>query len=307
MRYSPFRKIVRKTWRKTRFRELTVQQQLLLLYLWTGPEAINPGFYYIGVPTIADDLPFSEKTVRSSLKSLEAQGWFRYDSRAKVIFFPKWADYDRPKNPSVVISYLNHVKDLPDTELKGEFLKTLMPYLQQFNVSLSEELGGLCGHKPESIPAQSEHKSESMRATLIHSYSDTLSSVVRPYSSLSDKELDNENPEHHGEILQRLLDYYNERLSDIDERTFCRNVLTRSEIDDFEACLRQGADLQKCRAAIDGCLGCKYSRENHQLKFGTIFKPDRVGRYIALAKKPEVDDSGKEIIKQKEPQGTLYG
>jgi hypothetical protein len=294
---------VRKTWRKTRFRELTVQQQLLLLYLWTGPEVINPGVYYIGVPTIADDLPFSEKSVRSSLKSLEAQGWFRYDSRAKVIFFPKWADYDRPKNQSVIISYLNHVKDLPDTELKGEFLKTLMPYLQQFSVSLPEELVGLCGHKPESMPAQSEHKSESMRATLIHSYSDALSNAVRPYSSLSEEELDNENPEHRGEILQRVLDYYNERLKDIGERTFCRDVLTRDEIGDFEGCLRQGVDSGECKTAIDGCFACKYNRENRQLKFGTIFKPDRIGRYVALAKKPEVDDAGDEIAKRAEHHG----
>lgn len=141
-----YRKVVRKTWRKQNYRALPDSLKILLLYLWTGPDATNPGLYYISVGTISDDLEIPVETVRERLGILSQDGWLYYDADARVVFLPKWDKFDPPENGNVCKSFKSHVAELPDTELTGYFLTTLKPYCERFNIPLDE---GLCIPLPE--------------------------------------------------------------------------------------------------------------------------------------------------------------
>lgn len=142
-----YRKIVRKTWRRKRFRDLPDLDKLILLYLWTSPESANPGIYYISIVTVADDLRNDSRMIRESFERLIRRGWFMYDFDERVIFFPKWADYDPPHNKNVVISYAKRVNDLPITKLTSYYLWTLKPFLECYGIVL-ENLTGII---PESF------------------------------------------------------------------------------------------------------------------------------------------------------------
>ncbi len=94
--------------------------------------------------------------------------------------------------------------------------------------------------------------------------------------------------------LSQVLDYYNLRLKEISETSFCRDVLTANETKEFHDCLKDRSVENMCHA-IDGCFGCTHNRQGKHLAFGTIFKPEKIGRYIALVDNPEVDDKGNEL------------
>jgi len=146
---TPYGRIVRKTWRKDKFKKLPRDLKLLLLYLWTHPEGKNPGIAIINVATIVSDLEsidpescdpatYNEvvRCVRGRLEELITQGWFKYDWKTKVVFLPKWADYQQPQNKNVVTSFLNYALDLPKCELVTEFLESLRPFADKFEVEI---------------------------------------------------------------------------------------------------------------------------------------------------------------------------
>lgn len=57
-----YRRFVRKTWRKPRYRALLKDDPvkgLMLAYLWTGPDSHTPGIYYITPGTIAREKALS--------------------------------------------------------------------------------------------------------------------------------------------------------------------------------------------------------------------------------------------------------
>mgnify|MGYP001163214697 CR=1 FL=1 len=147
-----YRKVVRKTWRKRKFRDLNGDLKLILLYLWTSPDSTNPGIYYISIPTVADDLGHHADMVTASFHALIKDGWFMYDFEERVIFFPKWSEYDPPFNDSVVKSYISWAKELPKTVLTNYYLWTLKPYSDQYGITLPHDDGMMPALCPPSCP-----------------------------------------------------------------------------------------------------------------------------------------------------------
>ncbi|MEE9401635.1 MAG: hypothetical protein V3V47_00400 [Desulfobacteria bacterium] len=112
--------------------------KLFLLYLWTAPDANMPGLYYISPGTIADDLETDTDTIRERLRNGSGNGWFNYDEKARLIFFPKWTNYDPPPNKNTVTSYTRQLLDLPESALRDCYARTLEPYIKRYAVPLSK-------------------------------------------------------------------------------------------------------------------------------------------------------------------------
>jgi len=130
--------------------------QRFLLYLWTSPESDTPGIYYISIPTIADDLGISIRMVEQRLRYGIKEGWLMYDFECRIIFFPKWFEYDPPSNANTVISYKNKARDLPESNLIPLYLKTLIPYAIRYNVPIGEAYT-----QPVGTPSpEQEHEQE---------------------------------------------------------------------------------------------------------------------------------------------------
>ena len=131
---SIYRKIVRKTWRRSRFQNLPSEIKLFLMYLWTGPDAATPGLYYISKPVISDDLGIGIRTVSERLRYCMDNGWIKYDEDTRFIFFPRWDRYDPPPNENTVKYYKRYALDAPDCRVKTLFLNTLRPYMERFGI-----------------------------------------------------------------------------------------------------------------------------------------------------------------------------
>lgn len=152
LQLSPYRKIVKKTWRKPRFRKLEPLLQRVLMYLWTGPENDHPGLYYITYSTVADDLATDVETVKEWFAKLIKDDWFEYDEEARLIFFPKWWEYDPPANGNVVIGAYRYAADCPTSPLKFRFCTDLVTYAQRFNITLDQCF-------PEGLPDDFRNRS----------------------------------------------------------------------------------------------------------------------------------------------------
>jgi len=311
-------------------------KKMILLYLWSGPPAINPGIYLLSIPQMADDLDIPEKTGARHFRDLANGGWFVYDLQSRLVFFPKWCDYDVPRNVNTIKSFVHHCKELPPSSLILRFVETLRPYANQHGIDVDAELAEqiencsgteseLLGNKTVVIPAtvsseqlavNSEQREKVGSGTNGGSNTTrqpneeraSLSPSPSEFSSLKDEELDTKKPKHFAEILKRTLARYNKRIQDIKPPGRPILQLSTNAIETFMACLRQGEfavpDLFK---AIDGCLSSKWHRERgSRMTFGVIFKDaDAVNGLILSADKPEIDDLG-EPIRKTVDQG-IYG
>lgn len=133
--------IVRKTWRSMRFRTKSQFEKLLLAYLWSCPAGETcASIFYLSIPTIADDLETDTETVSQTVRQLVSEGWFEYDDKARVFFFPKQVEYDKPENPNTLKAFIKRTLELPETPLLAKFYQQLKPFVEQFGKQLPEQL-----------------------------------------------------------------------------------------------------------------------------------------------------------------------
>lgn len=139
--FAAYGRVIRKTWRSVKFRKLDDLSKLVLLYLWTcQPGESSSSIFYIGFGTIADDLGKPLEMVTECLSALEADGWFRYDHEARVVFLPRQLGYDPPTNPNQLMSFITRTRELPDTPLVAEYYQQLEPYVERFGEALPKAL-----------------------------------------------------------------------------------------------------------------------------------------------------------------------
>lgn len=100
------------------------------------------------------------------------------------------------------------------------------------------------------------------------------------------------------EIFNQLLEYYNQRVTEIGKSTLRLLVLDGKPRVNLSACLQQKPfTLEELKKAVDGCLSSKWRRERpERMMFSAIFKDaETVSSFIEAAKQPQVDDKGNDI------------
>ena len=151
----PYGKIIRRTWRRENFKELGPIRRDLLSYLWTGPEGAGiPALYFITYGTMANDLGYSEKKIKSLLSDVIAAGFCKYDAKASIVFFPKQIKLDEPDHANVVIGWLKRMAELPESHLKNEFLECLQPYIAQWDITVEKYYKGSLKALLPTLPPQ---------------------------------------------------------------------------------------------------------------------------------------------------------
>ncbi|RJX21818.1 MAG: helix-turn-helix domain-containing protein [Ammonifex sp.] len=159
-RDNRFGKVLRRTWRRENFKELSITEKLILNYLWSHPDADNPALIYCPPEVAADDLGLDVRTVKKHLKKLtksqdfsqdslkpkstngagsDANGaeigasslhglqrWWAYlDKRLHLIYLPKAFELFPPYNLSVVVCYEKAADKFPNCPLKSLYLAQL--------------------------------------------------------------------------------------------------------------------------------------------------------------------------------------
>lgn len=147
---TPYGKIVKKTWRKERFKNLSDQAKLLLCYLWSHPDGHSPAIIPVSFDVWSFDLNWKLKVGPQVFSKICSQGWVIFDKKTRMCYFPKWFDYTPPTNPPAVVWHLKYIMDLQPSVLVEKYLQSLQPFMDKFGITYSEANGVQHGVQPKA-------------------------------------------------------------------------------------------------------------------------------------------------------------
>jgi hypothetical protein len=91
-----YRKIFVRIWSNKEFQALTRDQQVVALYLLTGPQSNRIGLYRLSLGSAGEDLCMAPDVVLEHITAIcRAFGW-QYDSVNRVFWIPSWWSYNQP-------------------------------------------------------------------------------------------------------------------------------------------------------------------------------------------------------------------
>jgi len=127
-----------RTWVSADFKGLSQDGQLLWLFFLCGPiKTPLPGFYSVGVGACLDHLRWDSEKFHYAFKELQDRGMLLFDDDHNVICLPKWAKYNRPpSNPNVMKSWLSLLENIPDCELKTNYIDGLSDVVRHLEPSI---------------------------------------------------------------------------------------------------------------------------------------------------------------------------
>lgn len=128
---AKFRQVACRVWDVMRMRGYSNAEKCLWLYLLTGPESHFTGIYSLGIASISEILYTDRRTVRKMLATFEGAGRIRFDENARLVLIPRWFKWKPLENPNQAIAAAVHVKSLPDSPLKGEWVACAKRYLKE--------------------------------------------------------------------------------------------------------------------------------------------------------------------------------
>jgi uncharacterized phage protein (TIGR02220 family) len=102
-RYS---KVSNRLWRDARFRALSKPQRLLWLYLLTGTNTNQIGLYSLPLGLVVEDMGDKPAAIRRDLDAIAASRMIYYDADERLVWIPRWLDYNSPNGDNVRKSFL---------------------------------------------------------------------------------------------------------------------------------------------------------------------------------------------------------
>lgn len=133
----PYGVIVRRTWRRKNFQQLSVEERLLLLYFWSSPLADgSPCIFLAPIPAISGDVLIKPRKIVQLLRHVVDENWCQYDWDAGVIWLPRQVDFSEPSNGNVVKGWIKKALELPETPLLDLFLESMDGYIKRWNINL---------------------------------------------------------------------------------------------------------------------------------------------------------------------------
>lgn len=113
-------------WQHPRFVALSATQQLVALYVLTGPQTNRAGFYRLSIAVATEDhVRLSAEDFADALRVVcDAFGW-RYDAHARVLWVPSWLRWNPPANQNSLHAVLKDVAATVTSTLRDAFLAGL--------------------------------------------------------------------------------------------------------------------------------------------------------------------------------------
>jgi hypothetical protein len=120
-----YRKIFVRVWSNRAFQALTREQQVVTLYLLTGPQTNRIGIYRLSLGSAGEDLGMSADAVLEHITAIcRAFGW-QFDSLNRVFWIPSWWSYNQPtENDKNFRGALSDLSEVPDSRLIVLFLQS---------------------------------------------------------------------------------------------------------------------------------------------------------------------------------------
>ena len=123
------------------FRKAGPDVRLAALYLLTGPHSHMSGIYYLPVAYLANDLDLTLEGASKVLQRCIEAGFCKYDESAEIVWIVKMSRIQvaekLPPKDNRVKFIQNHLRNLPNTPLKAEFIEM---YTEAYNLE-EKDLG----------------------------------------------------------------------------------------------------------------------------------------------------------------------
>ncbi|MBE3144004.1 MAG: hypothetical protein IMZ61_08795, partial [Planctomycetes bacterium] len=164
-----YRQLHTKTWVDSWFMELSPEQKLLFIHLFSNQRASACGLYEMPIRVMSFETGLAPETIKKCLEVYNDADKVYYDFQTSVIWIVNMPKYQSSASPKLRARIEADIKAVPDCELKSRFLDkypelTLpIPYrygidtLQSVSVSNSDsvsvEEGGVGGETMPRAPS----------------------------------------------------------------------------------------------------------------------------------------------------------
>ncbi|HET6455547.1 MAG TPA: conserved phage C-terminal domain-containing protein [Armatimonadota bacterium] len=118
-------KIYHGLWGKRRFRALSDEGRLLLIYFMTCKHSTLCGMYFLPIEYISGDLKWDQRRVFKALKELIGHDWVAYDEENQVLLVRWWLDFYQIDNPNQLKRLMSDFDEVPGTDLMQVHLNEL--------------------------------------------------------------------------------------------------------------------------------------------------------------------------------------
>lgn len=120
---SRYRKIDPRIWDDENFRGLSNDFKIAWLYILTGQSTNQIGLFRLSLPEMGESIGVDTAKARRSVAVLEERGMVVFDSKAKLIWVPKWIYYNEPSGSNQAKGYTEVAKEyLPHNFAKAFIL-----------------------------------------------------------------------------------------------------------------------------------------------------------------------------------------
>ena len=123
---SRYRTIHCLVWNDDKFPFAPDDVQLVWFHLKTTPLSTPLGIFKAPLEGLAAEKHWTVETYRETFAKGLDLGFWKYDERSHVVYFPNYFRWNRPENPNVLLGWLRSCWDeLPDCNLKQEAMLQL--------------------------------------------------------------------------------------------------------------------------------------------------------------------------------------
>ena len=117
-------------WNDDKFPFISDRCQLLWFHLRTTPMSNPLGCYKASLEGLAAEKRWPLKRYAETFQEGLDKGFWRYNERFHVVYFPNHFKYNRPENPNVLKGWLKGWAEIPDCDLKAECLQQLKSFAE---------------------------------------------------------------------------------------------------------------------------------------------------------------------------------
>ena len=157
-----YRKAYPRIWRHPGFRQLSRDEQRLVLYLLYGPQSNRIGLFHFSIFTAAEDLDTTPETLKKGLANVTVTFGWMFDADARVFYIPSWWRWNPPENVKVIKGSLKDLNEIPPSALVDAFatnIDALSDIADKDGHTVRETfLDGLRQRLPKRMPIQNQYQ-----------------------------------------------------------------------------------------------------------------------------------------------------
>jgi hypothetical protein len=137
-----WRRFTCRWWLDGRRLELNECEQLVYVYLKTGPLTNAIGLYRMVPAAAAADFPrWTVAKCRRHFDRVRSAFTWEYDAATALLYLPEWMQENAPQSPNVVKSWRAQFAELPDCQLKAKAAEVVAGFLKSYSDAFLKNFG----------------------------------------------------------------------------------------------------------------------------------------------------------------------